>query len=317
MVTVSEEELHAAQAELTEELGITVEGAAAASWAGCWPASGRRARRSSSSPAATPDARRGRGRPADGRAPLPARSTRQTSRARSCRSGCWPLAAAVPSAASGARRARSRGRGRDRAGRAGALDVGGRGTRSRSACSGAACPRRRLRSMAPTARTRHRRWPMWRALEGARRPGARWPRWRSSCGPARRRSAALAGATLGGLGDRRVPRPGSRRAGRSGRTWLGRSSVTSATARAGGARARARVRGRERGHGGAHLSRRAAGLVGPGDGHRVRRVVGQAVVFGLAHSGSDVIGLQLPLMLAMGVGGLLAGRHRAFGRARC
>jgi membrane protease YdiL (CAAX protease family) len=36
-------------------------------------------------------------------------------------------------------------------------------------------------------------------------------------------------------------------------------------------------------------------------------VVGQAVVFGVAHSGSDVIGLQLPLMLALGVGGLLAG----------
>jgi uncharacterized protein len=36
-------------------------------------------------------------------------------------------------------------------------------------------------------------------------------------------------------------------------------------------------------------------------------VVGQAVVFGLAHSGSDVIGLQVPLMLAMGIGGLLAG----------
>jgi membrane protease YdiL (CAAX protease family) len=36
-------------------------------------------------------------------------------------------------------------------------------------------------------------------------------------------------------------------------------------------------------------------------------VVGQAGVFGLAHSGSDVIGLALPLMLAMGVGGLLAG----------
>ena len=34
MITVSEEALHAAQAELTAELGITVEGAAAASWAG-------------------------------------------------------------------------------------------------------------------------------------------------------------------------------------------------------------------------------------------------------------------------------------------
>jgi threonine dehydratase len=34
MVTVSEEALRSAQAELTEELGITVEGAAAASWAG-------------------------------------------------------------------------------------------------------------------------------------------------------------------------------------------------------------------------------------------------------------------------------------------
>jgi membrane protease YdiL (CAAX protease family) len=36
-------------------------------------------------------------------------------------------------------------------------------------------------------------------------------------------------------------------------------------------------------------------------------MVGQAVVFGLAHSGTDVIGLQVPLMLAMGLGGLLAG----------
>jgi membrane protease YdiL (CAAX protease family) len=36
-------------------------------------------------------------------------------------------------------------------------------------------------------------------------------------------------------------------------------------------------------------------------------LIGQAVVFGLAHSGTDVIGLQLPLMLAMGLGGLLAG----------
>lgn len=36
-------------------------------------------------------------------------------------------------------------------------------------------------------------------------------------------------------------------------------------------------------------------------------IIGQAVVFGLAHSGTDVIGLQVPLMLAMGAGGLLAG----------
>jgi len=36
-------------------------------------------------------------------------------------------------------------------------------------------------------------------------------------------------------------------------------------------------------------------------------VAGQALVFGLAHSGSDVIGFQLPLMLALGAGGLLAG----------
>jgi threonine dehydratase len=34
MRTVSEDALHEAQAVLTEELGITVEGAAAASWAG-------------------------------------------------------------------------------------------------------------------------------------------------------------------------------------------------------------------------------------------------------------------------------------------
>ena len=36
-------------------------------------------------------------------------------------------------------------------------------------------------------------------------------------------------------------------------------------------------------------------------------IIGQAIVFGIAHSGSDVIGLQVPLMVALGVGGLLAG----------
>ena len=34
MVTVTDDEIRAAQAELTDELGITVEGAAAAGWAG-------------------------------------------------------------------------------------------------------------------------------------------------------------------------------------------------------------------------------------------------------------------------------------------
>jgi len=36
-------------------------------------------------------------------------------------------------------------------------------------------------------------------------------------------------------------------------------------------------------------------------------LVGQAVVFGLAHSGSDVVGNGVPLSLALGVGGLIAG----------
>ena len=36
-------------------------------------------------------------------------------------------------------------------------------------------------------------------------------------------------------------------------------------------------------------------------------VVGQAVVFGLAHSGADVAGNSIPLMLALGAGGLIAG----------
>jgi len=36
-------------------------------------------------------------------------------------------------------------------------------------------------------------------------------------------------------------------------------------------------------------------------------IVGQAVVFGLAHSGSDVVGNGVPLSLALGAGGLLAG----------
>jgi membrane protease YdiL (CAAX protease family) len=48
-----------------------------------------------------------------------------------------------------------------------------------------------------------------------------------------------------------------------------------------------------------HWSARVMGI-GPA-------VVGQAIVFGLAHSGSDVIGWPIPLAVAMGVGGLLAG----------
>jgi membrane protease YdiL (CAAX protease family) len=36
-------------------------------------------------------------------------------------------------------------------------------------------------------------------------------------------------------------------------------------------------------------------------------VVGQAVVFGLAHSGADVVGNGLPLMATLGIGGLVAG----------
>ena len=36
-------------------------------------------------------------------------------------------------------------------------------------------------------------------------------------------------------------------------------------------------------------------------------LLGQAAVFGIAHSGSDVLALGVPLMIAMGVGGLVAG----------
>lgn len=36
-------------------------------------------------------------------------------------------------------------------------------------------------------------------------------------------------------------------------------------------------------------------------------LLGQAIVFGLAHSGTDVVGGAIPLMVALGVGGLLAG----------
>jgi membrane protease YdiL (CAAX protease family) len=36
-------------------------------------------------------------------------------------------------------------------------------------------------------------------------------------------------------------------------------------------------------------------------------LLGQGIVFGLAHSGSDVIGGAIPLMIALGVGGLVAG----------
>jgi membrane protease YdiL (CAAX protease family) len=48
-----------------------------------------------------------------------------------------------------------------------------------------------------------------------------------------------------------------------------------------------------------HWSARVMGI-GPA-------VLGQAIVFGLAHSGSDVIGWPIPLAVAMGIGGLLAG----------
>jgi membrane protease YdiL (CAAX protease family) len=48
-----------------------------------------------------------------------------------------------------------------------------------------------------------------------------------------------------------------------------------------------------------HWSARVVGLA--------PAVAGQAIVFGLAHSGSDVIGYPIPLAVAMGVGGLLAG----------
>jgi membrane protease YdiL (CAAX protease family) len=36
-------------------------------------------------------------------------------------------------------------------------------------------------------------------------------------------------------------------------------------------------------------------------------IVGQAVVFGLAHSGADVVGNGVVLSVALGIGGLLAG----------
>jgi membrane protease YdiL (CAAX protease family) len=36
-------------------------------------------------------------------------------------------------------------------------------------------------------------------------------------------------------------------------------------------------------------------------------LVGQAIVFGLAHSGPDVSGLPIPLMLGLGIGGFIAG----------
>jgi membrane protease YdiL (CAAX protease family) len=36
-------------------------------------------------------------------------------------------------------------------------------------------------------------------------------------------------------------------------------------------------------------------------------VIGQAIVFGLAHSGVDVLGNGIPLMIALGIGGLAAG----------
>ncbi len=36
-------------------------------------------------------------------------------------------------------------------------------------------------------------------------------------------------------------------------------------------------------------------------------LVGQAIIFGLAHSGLDVTGSSIPLMLVLGIGGLLAG----------
>ncbi len=36
-------------------------------------------------------------------------------------------------------------------------------------------------------------------------------------------------------------------------------------------------------------------------------LLGQAIIFGLAHSRSDVLAMPIPLMLGLGIGGLLAG----------
>jgi membrane protease YdiL (CAAX protease family) len=48
-----------------------------------------------------------------------------------------------------------------------------------------------------------------------------------------------------------------------------------------------------------HWSARVVGLA--------PAVAGQAIVFGLAHSGADVVGYPIPLAVALGIGGLLAG----------
>ena len=119
--------------------------------------------------------------------------------------------------------------------------------------------------------------------------------------------AALAGPPLGALGRRRVPRVGPGRARWSARILarpffgdVGYELVAAAIvpalvfAAANGVMEEVIYRGALLG-----WSAKVMGL-GPA-------VVGQAIVFGVAHSGADVIGLQLPLMLALGVGGLLAG----------
>ena len=64
---------------------------------------------------------------------------------------------------------------------------------------------------------------------------------------------------------------------------------------------------RQRHHGGAGLPRRPDVLALPGGRPDRSDLVGQAVVFGVAHTGSDFVASPLPVVLAIVAGGLIAG----------
>ena len=308
MITVSEDALRAAQAELTDELGITVEGAAAASWAGLLVGRAGRRRHCSSSPAATPERRPA---PAgEGPVVTAARRYLPSDPADLARSlvpiALLVVAAALPGVRVPVLIALVAGAGIAIAARRPCAGHGRRPCPWRSASCGARWPPRPPHRTVLTAPNLASPVAMWRGLEVVvvlatvatlavvlkATPASLWLRW-----PARRWVPwAVAGFLAAGpvallLGPY-LARPFFGEVGYE--LVFGGLVPALVFAVANGVMEELIYRGALMG-----WSARVMGL-GPA-------VVGQAVVFGVAHSGADVIGFQLPLMLALGVGGLLAG----------
>ena len=231
-------------------------------------------------------------------------------RSRGAHSGCWcwrrRCRRCAPVVLVGAGRRRGD---RDRARRARSLGVGRRGAGGPEPALGRAspAPARRPRRLG-LRRTRLARCDVARRSRrsSSSAPSPDWPLiLRATPGVA---VAALAGPPLGALGRRRVPRVGAGRAARRAVSSLGRSSATSATS---WWRRRSCPRSCSRSRTGSwrRSSTAARCWAGrPGSWALGPAVVGQAdrVRRGALGRGRHRA-CSCPLMLALGVGGLLAG----------